>query len=75
MNRFLHYDPPSNSPAPGTIGVKGYSTQTSYPFVQNCNSILWRNQKMRLTRGTLGPASNSADSLITPRFWTVSARN
>ncbi len=74
-NRFLHYDPPSNSPAPGTIGVKGYSTQTLYPFVQDCNSILWHNQKMRLTRGAIGPASDSAGSLITPRFWTVSARN
>jgi hypothetical protein len=51
MNRFLHYDAPGNSPAPGTVGVKGYSTQTVFPFVQDCNSILWRNQRMRLTRG------------------------
>jgi hypothetical protein len=47
-NHFLRYEPPSNSPTPGTIGVKGYSTQTSYPFVQNCDSVLWRNQKIRL---------------------------
>jgi hypothetical protein len=49
MNRFLSYEPAGNSPAPGTVGVKGYSTQITYPFVQNCNSVLWRNQKIRLT--------------------------
>ncbi len=58
IGRFLHYDPPENSPAPGTIGVKGYSTQTLYPFVQDCNSILYRNQKMRLTRGAKDLASD-----------------
>ncbi len=67
-NRFLRYWPLSNSPAPGTMGVKGYSTQTSYPFVQDCDSVLWRNQKMHLTRGAMGPPSDAAASLITPRF-------
>ena len=72
MNRFLHYDPPSNSSAPGAIGVKGHSTQTLYPFAQDCDSILWRNQKTRLTGGAIGPVSDSAASLITPRFWASS---
>jgi hypothetical protein len=49
MNRFLSYEPPSNSPTPGTTGAKEYSTISSYPFVQNCDSVLWRNQKVRLT--------------------------
>jgi hypothetical protein len=38
-NYILLYQPPSTSPAPGTIGEKGNSSQTSYPFVQNCNSL------------------------------------
>jgi hypothetical protein len=60
MNRFLHYEPPSNSPAPRITGVKGYSTQTLYPFVQDCDSVLWRNQKIHLTSRTMSLASSSA---------------
>jgi hypothetical protein len=37
VNYFLVY--PNVPPAPGTLSVKGNSSQTSYPFAQDCSVI------------------------------------